>query len=144
MVDQPSSNEPVKMTREVVDRLFSQLDALQARVDHVIEKQVQQGFHLDEQDRQRSVMWKRVDDVAAVQEKTLELAEKTAETVSTLDSTLKKHTPGLEWSTFFRNSTRLIGTLSLGAAITALTGWLVVWIVNHGAAIVGWFKKGTE
>lgn len=135
----PSSDEPVEMSKDVVDRMFAQLDALQARVDHVIEKQTQQEYHLTEQDRQRGVMWGRVDDVAASQQKTLKLAEDTAESVGTMEGTLKDNIRGMELATRVRKFLIWVGGITIAGLLTAGAGMLVTWLVSHWSEL---FRRG--
>jgi len=155
MVEPLHPAEPIEMTRDVVDRLFSQLDALAARVDHVIETQTQQERHLDRQDgtaaeaeRQRAVMWKRQDEMATSQDRLLDVAEKVDERLSVVEGTVKsivaEYAPGWRWATTFRKGLLWLGVITLGGAITALAGTTVAWLVNHGAAAFSWFKRGTE
>lgn len=131
--------EPVKMSREIVEMIFARLESLQTSLNDVREKQIEHTHHLDEQDRQRGVMWSRVDEVAASQRKTQPIIEDTAERVSEIDTTVKENLAGMQWATRIRKFLLWVGGLTITGLLMAGTAALVGWLVSHWSEL---FRRG--
>lgn len=135
----PPSDEPVEMPREVADLLIAQNQDILSQLREIHDKQTEHTHTLAEQDRQRAVMWRRLDEMAAVQDKELPLVEDAVERVVTIESTLKENIRGMELATRIRKFLLWVGGLTITGLLMAGTAALVGWLVAHWSEL---FRRG--